>query len=143
MRNGLITSIAPTDTISLLAGNVSSGIEPVFDFQYERRVLERDGSARTETVEDYAHALYRQRFGTTAPLTPAFVTAEELTPRAHLEMQAALQRHVDQCPDCHRALVGLQRILDRLHRLPRPYAHETPDIIASAVRRRLRETADR
>jgi ribonucleoside-diphosphate reductase alpha chain len=95
MRNGLVTSIAPTGTISLLAGNVSSGIEPVFDFQYERRVLERDGRARTETVEDYAHALYRQRFGVTAPLTPAFVTAEELEPRAHLEMQAALQRHVD------------------------------------------------
>jgi ribonucleoside-diphosphate reductase alpha chain len=95
MRNGLVTSIAPTGTISLLAGNVSSGIEPVFDFHYERRVLERDGRARTETVEDYAHALFRQRFGATAPLTPAFVTAEELEPRAHLEMQAALQRHVD------------------------------------------------
>ena len=95
MRNGLVTSIAPTGTISLLAGNVSSGIEPVFDFRYERRVLERDGSSRTETVEDYAHALYRQMFGAKAPLTPAFVTAEELSPRAHLEMQAALQRHVD------------------------------------------------
>ena len=45
IRNGLLTSIAPTGTISLLAGNVSSGIEPVFDFRYERRVLERDGSA--------------------------------------------------------------------------------------------------
>ena len=44
MRNGLVTSIAPTGTISLLAGNVSSGIEPVFDFRYERRVLERDGT---------------------------------------------------------------------------------------------------
>ena len=95
IRNGLLTSIAPTGTISLLAGNVSSGIEPVFDFRYERRVLERDGSARTETVEDYAHALYRQMFGPGAPLTQAFVTAEELTPRAHLEMQAALQAHVD------------------------------------------------
>jgi ribonucleoside-diphosphate reductase alpha chain len=95
IRNGLLTSIAPTGTISLLAGNVSSGVEPVFDFHYQRRVLERDGSARTETVEDYAHAVYRQQFGATAPLTPAFVTAEELEPRAHLEMQAALQRHVD------------------------------------------------
>jgi ribonucleoside-diphosphate reductase alpha chain len=95
MRNGLVTSVAPTGTISLLAGNVSSGIEPVFDFQYERRVLARDGSAHTETVEDYAHALYRQTFGPKAPLTDAFVTAEQLNPRAHLEMQAALQRHVD------------------------------------------------
>src|SRR5262245_37319425 len=94
-RNGLLTSIAPTGTISLLAGNVSSGVEPVFDFRHERRVLQRDGSSRTETVEDYAHALYREKFGRHAPLTDAFVTAEELTPRAHLEMQAALQRHVD------------------------------------------------
>ncbi len=62
----------------------------------------------------------------------------DLPPRS----RTRLQRHVDQCPDCHRALVGLQRVLDRLHRLPRPHAHETPDI-ASAVRRRLRETGDR
>jgi ribonucleoside-diphosphate reductase alpha chain len=95
MRNGLVTSIAPTGTISLLAGNVSSGIEPVFDFRYERRVLERDGSSRTELVEDYAHFLYRAEFGQKAPLSDAFVTAEQLTPRAHLDMQAVLQRHVD------------------------------------------------
>jgi len=95
IRNGLLTSIAPTGTISLLAGNVSSGVEPVFDFRYERRVLTRDGGVRTETVEDYAHALYRRQFGPNAPLTEAFVTAEQLAPRAHLEMQAALQRHVD------------------------------------------------
>lgn len=95
IRNGLLTSIAPTGTISLLAGNVSSGIEPVFDFSYERRVLERDGSARIERVEDYAHDLYRAQVGAKVPLTDAFVTAEELSPRAHLEMQAAIQRHVD------------------------------------------------
>jgi len=94
-RNGLLTSIAPTGTISLLAGNVSSGVEPVFDFRHERRVLQRDGSTRTETVEDYAHARYRAEFGASAPLSEAFVTAEELPPRAHLEMQAAMQRHVD------------------------------------------------
>jgi ribonucleoside-diphosphate reductase alpha chain len=95
IRNGLLTSIAPTGTISLLAGNVSSGIEPVFDFRYQRRVLERDGSARTEQVEDYAHALHREMFGASAPLTDAFVTAEELAPSAHLKMQAAVQAHVD------------------------------------------------
>jgi len=95
IRNGLLTSIAPTGTISLLAGNVSSGVEPVFDFRYERRVLERDGSSRTESVEDYAHALYRETFGAAAPLPEAFVTAEELSPRGHLEMQAAVQAHVD------------------------------------------------
>jgi len=95
IRNGLLTSIAPTGTISLLAGNVSSGVEPVFDFRYERRILERDGSTRQETVEDFAFALFRERFGAAAPLPEAFVRAEEIAPRAHLEMQAALQRHVD------------------------------------------------
>ena len=49
-----------------------------------------------------------------------------------------LQRHVDNCPDCHRALVTLQRMLDRLHHLPRPGPADTPDI-AAAVRRRLDE----
>jgi ribonucleoside-diphosphate reductase alpha chain len=95
IRNGCLTSVAPTGTISLLAGNVSSGVEPVFDFTYERRVLRPDGSRETLAVEDYAYACYRSRFGPDAPLTDAFVTTGELPVKAHLEMQAALQRHVD------------------------------------------------
>lgn len=95
LRNGCLTSIAPTGTISLVAGNVSSGIEPVFDFHYRRRVLQADGSAREEVVEDFAHALYREKFGAKAALTDAFVTAGELSPREHLAMQAAVQAHVD------------------------------------------------
>jgi len=94
-RNGCLTSVAPTGTISLLAGNVSSGIEPVFDFVYRRRVLDRDGAARHDVVEDHAHALFRATFGPDAPLTPAFVTAGDLTPAEHLAMQAAVQAHVD------------------------------------------------
>ncbi|AHB47590.1 ribonucleotide reductase [Hyphomicrobium nitrativorans NL23] len=95
IRNGCLTSIAPTGTISLFAGNVSSGVEPVFDFRYTRRVLEKDGSHRMEEVEDLAYARYRKQAGTDAPLSPAFVTTSELSPREHLVMQAALQRHVD------------------------------------------------
>ena len=95
IRNGLLTSIAPTGTISLLAGNVSSGIEPIFSIRYERKVLQRDGSSRTETVTDYAAALWRQVRGDGMPLADVFVTAETLTPRDHLVMQAAVQRHVD------------------------------------------------
>ena len=95
IRNGCLTSIAPTGTISLFAGNVSSGVEPVFDFRYTRRVLDRYGGTQTEEVEDLAHARFRRTFGTDAKLTPAFVTASDLTPRQHLVMQAALQRHVD------------------------------------------------
>src|SRR5690606_9927387 len=74
---------------------VSSGVEPVFDFRYERRVLDRSGDARTEEVEDLAYAEFRRRFGADAPLAPAFVTTADLTPREHLVMQAALQGHVD------------------------------------------------
>ncbi len=95
IRNGCLTSIAPTGTISLLAGNVSSGIEPVFDFVYKRRVLAAGGEAHQETVEDYAHAVFRRTFGADAPLPDAFVRAGDLKPEEHLEMQAALQPHVD------------------------------------------------
>jgi anti-sigma factor RsiW len=62
---------------------------------------------------------------------------EDLSPHS----RTRLQRHVDQCPDCNRALVTLQSVLDRLHRMPRPEAGEMPDIV-SAVRRRLHEPAD-
>jgi ribonucleoside-diphosphate reductase alpha chain len=95
LRNGCLTSIAPTGTISLLAGNVSSGIEPVFDFSYARRILRDDGSAREEVVEDYARVLHRRLKGEAAELEPAFVTARTLAPAEHLAMQAALQPHVD------------------------------------------------
>ncbi|MGH1419691.1 MAG: adenosylcobalamin-dependent ribonucleoside-diphosphate reductase [Hyphomicrobiaceae bacterium] len=95
IRNGCLTSIAPTGTISLFAGNVSSGIEPVFDFKYQRRILTPDGKARQETVEDWAHALYQEGFGPHAKLPDTFVRADDLSPQAHLSMQAALQPHVD------------------------------------------------
>ena len=99
LRNGCLTSIAPTGTISLLAGNVSSGIEPIFDLSYERRILEPDGSGRTETVADYAYALHRSLPGgdqaSVSTASAAFVTAHQLAPEAHLAMQAALQPWVD------------------------------------------------
>jgi ribonucleoside-diphosphate reductase alpha chain len=95
IRNGCLTSIAPTGTISLLAGNVSSGIEPVFDFVFNRRVREASGGTRVETVEDFAHAAYRRAVGETAALPPAFVSMGDLLPADHLAMQAALQPHID------------------------------------------------
>jgi ribonucleoside-diphosphate reductase alpha chain len=95
IRNGLLTSIAPTGTISLLAGNVSSGIEPVFDFTYTRKILAADGSVTEEAVEDLAYRQFRAMFGHDAALPSYFVSTQELAPREHLRMQAALQRHVD------------------------------------------------
>ena len=95
LRNGCLTSIAPTGTTSLLAGNVSSGIEPVFAYTYSRTVRQADGSTRAEAVEDYAFALWRSLRGD-APLPPdVFVTAQDLGPADHLAMQAAAQRHID------------------------------------------------
>ena len=95
VRNALVTSVAPTGTISLLADNVSSGLEPVFSFSYNRHVLMPDGSRREEEVSDYAYRLYRRMFGGNRPLTEAFVDAQALTPADHLVMQAAVQEFVD------------------------------------------------
>jgi ribonucleoside-diphosphate reductase alpha chain len=95
MRNGLLTSIAPTGTISLLAGNVSSGIEPVFDLAYDRRILMPSGEAQIERVEDDAYRRFREAFGAQAALPNYFVTTQDLAPADHLRMQAALQPFVD------------------------------------------------
>ncbi|PZX16182.1 ribonucleoside-diphosphate reductase class II [Palleronia aestuarii] len=94
IRNALLTSIAPTGTISLYAGNVSSGIEPVFAHAYTRKVLQKDGSRREEEVVDYAVALWRERNGD-ADLPDHFVTAQSLAPLDHVRMQAAAQKWVD------------------------------------------------
>ncbi|BCB26182.1 hypothetical protein SKTS_10680 [Sulfurimicrobium lacus] len=95
IRNSHLTAIAPTGTISLLAGNVSSGLEPVYGWRYKRSIRAADGSLSALETQDHAYALYRSLHGEQAPLTPAFVTAAELPPAAHLGMQAALQAHVD------------------------------------------------
>ncbi|MFA5580388.1 MAG: adenosylcobalamin-dependent ribonucleoside-diphosphate reductase [Paracoccaceae bacterium] len=94
IRNALLTSIAPTGTISLYAGNVSSGIEPVFAYSYSRKVLQKDGSRTEEEVVDYAVQMWRDKFGD-APLPDYFVNAQTLAPLDHVRMQAAAQKWVD------------------------------------------------
>ena len=95
IRNALLTSIAPTGTISLLADNVSSGLEPVFSFTYTRRILMPDGTRKEEEVSDYAYRLYKRLKGENTQLTEAFVDAQTLTPAAHVVMQAAVQKYID------------------------------------------------
>ena len=94
IRNALLTSIAPTGTISLYAGNVSSGIEPVFAYAYTRKVLQKDGSRTEEEVVDYAVRLWREKFGD-RELPDYFVNAQTLAPLDHVRMQAAAQVWID------------------------------------------------
>ena len=95
LRNGVLTTIAPTGTTSMFGGNVSSGIEPVFATSFRRKITRPDGTKSEEMVEDYAAWLYHRLFGKSEPLPGTFVTASELRPEEHVRMQAAAQRWVD------------------------------------------------
>ncbi|MEP5758362.1 MAG: adenosylcobalamin-dependent ribonucleoside-diphosphate reductase [Litoreibacter sp.] len=95
LRNGTLTTIAPTGTTSMLGGNVSSGIEPVFAASYKRKMTKPDGTSGEDLVQDYAVWLFHQMFGKDTPLTNAFVTAQDLSPDDHVRMQAAAQVWVD------------------------------------------------
>ena len=94
LRNSHLTAIAPTGTISLLANNISSGLEPMYEYSYSRRVLEIDGTYTEHELTDYAVRLWRERHGN-EKLPAAFVDTRSLAPAAHLGMQAALQPFVD------------------------------------------------
>ncbi len=95
LRNGCLTSIAPTGTTSILAGNVSSGVEPVFAYAYSRKVRQPDGTTREEAVEDFALTTWKRLQGDAPPPEALFVSAQTLTPADHLRMQAAAQEMVD------------------------------------------------
>ncbi|MGB0920862.1 MAG: adenosylcobalamin-dependent ribonucleoside-diphosphate reductase [Alphaproteobacteria bacterium] len=95
IRNALLTSIAPTGTISLFADNVSSGLEPVFSYTFKRKVLMPDGTRKEEQVSDYAYRLFKHRFGENAELPDYFVSAQTIAPSDHVKMQAAVQEFVD------------------------------------------------
>ncbi|MCG7944981.1 MAG: adenosylcobalamin-dependent ribonucleoside-diphosphate reductase [Candidatus Thiodiazotropha taylori] len=83
LRNSHLTSIAPTGTISLVADNISSGIEPTFSHYYDRTIQTFDGPI-VERVEDYAYA---------CGVKP--VTANEITVQQHVEVLALAQHYTD------------------------------------------------
>jgi ribonucleoside-diphosphate reductase alpha chain len=95
IRNSHLTAIAPTGTVSLLAGNVSSGLEPIFDWTATRRVLGPMGEPHELEVHDWAVDLYRTLHPGVELPAELFVRARELAPETHLDVQAALQPYVD------------------------------------------------
>ena len=94
IRNSHLLALAPTGSISLLAGNVSTGIEPCFAGSVRRLIRRRNGHSDSVELQDYALRLWQDR-NNSDPLPPAFVTAMELSPDDHLAMQATAQGFVD------------------------------------------------
>jgi ribonucleoside-diphosphate reductase alpha chain len=95
IRNSHLLAIAPAGTISVLADNVSSGIEPIFALTMDRRVRDGRGGVQTHRVIDHAYGVFRRAHGSSADIPPSLVTATQIEPEAHLKMQAALQPLVD------------------------------------------------
>lgn len=93
IRNALLTSIAPTGTISLFAENVSSGIEPIFATEHQRTVLLPDGGKQTESVKDFAFRMFETGVATAS--TARFSDVSSLSPTDHLAIQAAAQNYID------------------------------------------------
>ncbi len=86
-RNATLTTIAPTGTISLIAG-VSSGIEPVFAFEIKRRIV--------DSVYEEVHPIYEQYRKENRPVPKEiFQTAWDISPQWHLKVQAAFQKYTD------------------------------------------------
>lgn len=94
LRNSHLLAVAPTGTISVLAGNISSGLEPLFGPRYIRDVMQSDGRIERFTVESYCYRLWRERHGDTPP-PPSFVYAADVSSDEDLRMQATIQRYVD------------------------------------------------
>ena len=95
IRNSHLLAIAPAGTISLLAGNVSSGIEPIYAIQAERAVRASDLSVERLEVNDFAYDVWLAGHRRAASIPDIFAAADELPATAHLEMQACLQPYVD------------------------------------------------
>lgn len=95
LRNSHLLAIAPAGSISLLAGNISPGIEPVLAFEGGRRLRGPDGSWQTVPVADAAWRQYRARVPAPTPLPAYFVQAADLGVEEQLRVVEAAQAAVD------------------------------------------------
>ena len=111
MRNATVTTIAPTGSLSIIAG-VSSGIEPIFALAFSRNVL--DGTELTEVNPLFSEIAKREGFyseeliqqvaqngglenidGVPEEMKRLFITAHQISPEYHIRMQAAFQKYTD------------------------------------------------
>jgi len=88
MRNATVFTVAPTGTISRIAG-CSSSIEPVFAFEFTSHIID----SKLQDVHPLFLEWKQENPGQTPP--PYFITAHEIAPEWHIKMQAAFQKHVD------------------------------------------------
>jgi ribonucleoside-diphosphate reductase alpha chain len=95
IRNSHLLAIAPAASISLLAGNVSSGIEPLFGIETVRRIRIAEDVHRSVQLTDRAYALWHARQTGWPDLPESFVSSLAIAPRDHLLMQAAVQPYID------------------------------------------------
>lgn len=96
IHNSHLTAIAPAGSISLLANNVSSGVEPIYAFHTHRSVRQADGTSKRIPVHDYAWTLFRKMHGEKTALPQYFAEAGDIDPVDQLKLQSAMQAHVDQ-----------------------------------------------
>jgi len=114
LRNSTVTTIAPTGTISIIAGGTSQGIEPIFSVVYLRNVSDSIGSNLIEVNNEfelfamemgfYSEELMQKLANTTSiqaieeipeQVRKLFVTAHDISPEWHVKMQAAFQKYTD------------------------------------------------
>jgi hypothetical protein len=98
IRNGVLLTIAPTGTTSAYYNNVSSGLEPTFDWKYERKVRQSDGSIKNfGEVYDYGYLVFKSIHGEVdeKDFPEYMVSSYDLTVKDHLNIQATCQRFID------------------------------------------------
>ena len=95
IRNGVLLTVAPTGTTSILFGDISSGIEPVLAHEMDRNVRQSDNSFKSYKTSNYGYRLYKTIFPNSKTLPAYMVTVDELSINDHVAMQAAVQRWID------------------------------------------------
>ena len=93
IRNSHLLAVAPTGTISILANNISSGIEPVIDFRMRRKIQE-NGQSIEYPLTDYAVDRW-SKLHHSKSLPPAFIVASKVSPIQQLKMLSVMQPYID------------------------------------------------